>query len=106
MVRALQAPALVDPPLLKDPIFESNWSISSPKTCRTLTLGRGKERERGEVAYREGGEAVGATVVERDPLIGVGATPQDEVAVEELEGGRAVGVEVLDEGDGVPVVSP
>jgi hypothetical protein len=56
--------------------------------------------------YRERGEAVGALVVERDPLAGLGVLPDDEVAVEELERGGAAGVEVLDEGDGVPVIPP
>jgi hypothetical protein len=49
---------------------------------------------------------VGAAVVERDPLAGLGFLPDDEVAVEELERGGAAGVEVLDEGDRVPVIPP
>lgn len=56
--------------------------------------------------YRERGKAVGAAVVERDPLAGPGVLPDDEVAVEELERGGAAGVEVLDEGDRVPVIPP
>lgn len=56
--------------------------------------------------YREGGEAMGAAVVEGDPLAGFGVLPDDEVAVEELERGGEAGVEVLDEGDGVPVIPP
>lgn len=49
---------------------------------------------------------MGAAVVERDPLAGLGVLPDDEVAVEELERGGAAGVEVLDEGDRVPVIPP
>jgi hypothetical protein len=56
--------------------------------------------------YRERSEAVGAAVVERDPLAGLGVLPDDEIAVEELERGGAAGVEVLDEGDRVPVIPP
>ena len=56
--------------------------------------------------YRERSEAVGAAVVERDPLAGLGVLPDDKVAVEELERRGAAGVEVLDEGNGVPVVPP
>lgn len=49
---------------------------------------------------------MGATVVEGDPLAGFWVLPDDEVAVEELERGGHAGVEVLDEGHGVPVVPP
>ena len=56
--------------------------------------------------YRERSEAVGAAVVERGPLAGLGVLPDDEVAVEELERRGAAGVEVLDEGHGVPVIPP
>lgn len=47
-----------------------------------------------------------AAVVERGPLAGVGVLPDDEVAVEELERGGYAGVEVLDEGNRVPVIPP
>lgn len=47
-----------------------------------------------------------AFVIEGDPLVTLFVKPQNNVTVEKLEMGRPARVEVLEERDRVPVVSP
>lgn len=56
--------------------------------------------------FRKRRETVGAAIVEGDPVSRIIILPEDDVSVEELKWSRPAGIEVLDERDGVPVVSP
>lgn len=59
-----------------------------------------------DAALGEGGEAVGAAVVEHPPGAGGAVPPDDEVEAEDALRVRGAGVEVADGGDGVPFGVP
>lgn len=94
MIRALQAPVLIDPPLLRQNNNEINELLNNLKD---LNL---------KMDYRKRGKTMRAAVIDSNPFAGVGVFPEDDVAVEELERSGALGIEVLYKGNWVPMIPP
>lgn len=57
-------------------------------------------------SFGEGSEPVGTPVFQGDPLAGLGVLPEHDVPVQQLERRRKPRIEVLHQGDRVPMIPP